>query len=185
MDRSSEKALREEILSKVATYYELKHKKKEFIPGVTRILYAGRVFDERDMVNLVDASLDFWLTMGRYAQEFESRFAEYIGVKHAVSVTSCTTGLHVATQPLRLGKEDEVIDGAIAVIERRINILGVTEPVIQKQGADRILVELPGIGEAEKAKRLIGQTALLEFRELVTNADGEAEWVPTTAIVNG
>lgn len=83
------------------------------------------------------------------------------------------------------GKEGEAIDGAIAVIERRINILGVTEPVIQKQGADRILVELPGISEAEKAKRLIGQTALLEFRELIINEDGEEEWIPATAVVNG
>jgi preprotein translocase subunit SecD len=82
------------------------------------------------------------------------------------------------------GKEGEAIDGAVAVIEKRINILGVTEPVIQKQGADRILVELPGIGEAERAKSLIGQTALLEFRELVTSGD-EEEWVPATAMVSG
>ncbi|MDI6815383.1 MAG: protein translocase subunit SecD, partial [Dehalococcoidales bacterium] len=83
------------------------------------------------------------------------------------------------------GKETEAIDGAIAVIEKRINVLGVTEPVIQRQGADRILVELPGISEAEKAKRLIGQTALLEFRERVTDENGETRWVPATAIVNG
>ena len=83
------------------------------------------------------------------------------------------------------GKETEAIDGAIAVIEKRINLLGVTEPVIQRQGADRILVELPGISEAEKAKRLIGQTALLEFREQVEGEDGEMEWLPATAIVNG
>ena len=98
-------------------------------------------------------------------------------------------GIHMVYQAdfsaIESGKESEAIDGAIAVIERRINILGVTEPVIQKKGADRILVQLPGISEAEKAKRLIGQTALLEFREMVTNADGEAEWVPTTAFVNG
>ena len=98
-------------------------------------------------------------------------------------------GIHMVYQAdfseVEPGKESEAINGAIAVIERRINILGVTEPIIQKQGADRILVELPGISETEKAKRLIGQTALLEFRELVTNADGEVEWVPTTAIVNG
>jgi len=98
-------------------------------------------------------------------------------------------GIHMVYQAdfsaIEPGKESEAIDGAIAVIERRINILGVTEPVIQKKGVDRILVQLPGISEAEKAKRLIGQTALLEFREMVTNADGEAEWVPTTAFVNG
>ena len=82
------------------------------------------------------------------------------------------------------GKEGEAIDGAVAVIERRINILGVSEPVIQKQGDDRILVELPGIGEADKAKKLIGQTALIEFREL-EGKEGEEEWVPATAVIGG
>ncbi len=97
-------------------------------------------------------------------------------------------GIHMVYQAdfstIAPGTEDEAMDGAVAVIERRINILGVTEPVIQKQGADRILVELPGIGEADKAKKLIGQTALIEFRELKTE-DGEEEWVPATAIING
>jgi len=82
------------------------------------------------------------------------------------------------------GEETEAIDGAVAIIEKRINILGVTEPVIQKQGNDRILVELPGISEADKAKRLIGQTALLEFRELIVE-DGEEKWIPTIGTVNG
>ncbi len=97
-------------------------------------------------------------------------------------------GIHMVYQAdfsdIEPGAEDEAIDGAVAVIERRINILGVTEPVIQKQGADRILVELPGISEADKAKNLIGQTALIEFRELKTK-DGEEQWVPATAVVNG
>ena len=83
------------------------------------------------------------------------------------------------------GGEAEAIEGAIAVIERRINVLGVTEPIIQRQGEDRILVELPGISETEKAKRLIGQTALLEFREQVIDENGETKWVPATAIIDG
>jgi len=83
------------------------------------------------------------------------------------------------------GKQGEALDGAIAVIEKRVNILGVTEPLIQKQGTDRIIVELPGITETEKAKRLIGQTALLDFRELVTDEKGEEKWLPATATVNG
>ncbi|HEY82124.1 MAG TPA: protein translocase subunit SecD [Dehalococcoidia bacterium] len=98
-------------------------------------------------------------------------------------------GIHMVYQAdfsaIEPGKEGEAIDGAIAVIERRIDILGVTEPVIQKQGDDRILVELPGISEAEKAKKLIGQTALLEFRELVINEEGKEEWVPATAVIDG
>ena len=97
-------------------------------------------------------------------------------------------GIHMVYQAdfsgIEPGKEGEAIDGAIAVIERRINIYGVTEPVIQKQGADRIMVELPGIGEAEEAKKRIGETALLEFRERVTGDNGTEEWVPATGIVN-
>jgi preprotein translocase subunit SecD len=82
---------------------------------------------------------------------------------------------------IRPDMEEESMAGAIAVIEKRINVLGVTEPVIQKQGSDRILVELPGIVEAEKAKRLIGQTALLEFRELTD----DGEWVPAAGRIGG
>jgi preprotein translocase subunit SecD len=98
-------------------------------------------------------------------------------------------GIHMVYQAdfstVEPGTEDEAIDGALAVIERRINILGVTEPVIQRQGADRILVELPGISEADKAKKLIGQTALIEFRESKITEGGEEEWIPATAIIKG
>ena len=98
-------------------------------------------------------------------------------------------GIHMVYQAdlsaIESGMEDEAMDGALAVIEKRINILGVNEPVIQKQGTDRILVELPGISETEKAKRLIGQTALLEFRELIVREDGKEEWIPAAALVNG
>ena len=89
------------------------------------------------------------------------------------------------------GREAEAVDGAIAVIEKRINILGVSEPVIQRLGKDRIVVDLPGISETEKAKKLIGQTALLEFGELIEEGkepkwtDELGEWKPTTAVVDG
>jgi len=105
-------------------------------------------------------------------------------------------GVHMVyqadTSAVEPGTEAEAIDGAIAVIERRVNVLGVSEPVIQKQGQDRILVELPGISEIEKAKNIIGQTALLEFGELVESEEAEAKWEnergrwkPATAEVNG
>lgn len=98
-------------------------------------------------------------------------------------------GIHMVYQAdfssIEPGAEEEAIDGAIAVIERRVDVFGVTEPVIQKQGEDRILVELPGISETEKAKRLIGETALLEFRELEETQDGGTEWVPATGTVDG
>ncbi len=65
------------------------------------------------------------------------------------------------------GTEDEVIDGVIGVIANRINPLGVTEPNIERRGADQIVVELPGTDISDAQKDRIGRTALLEFRELV------------------
>jgi len=104
-------------------------------------------------------------------------------------------GIHMVYQAdlseVESGKEAEAISGAIAVIKKRVDVLGVTEPVIQKQGEDRILVELPGVSEAEKAKEYIGQTALLEFGELAAEGE-EAEWEneygrwkPATAVIGG
>jgi len=98
-------------------------------------------------------------------------------------------GIHLVYQAdfseVEPGTEAEAIDGAIAVIEKRINVLGVTEPLIQKQGSDRIVVELPGVSEVEKATSLIGETALLEFREQHVDENGKVTWVPATADING
>lgn len=98
-------------------------------------------------------------------------------------------GVHLVYQAdlsaVEPGRKAEAVEDAIAVIERRIDVLGVTEPIIQRQGEDRILVELPGIGEVEEAKKLIGLTALLEFREMKEGEGGETEWVPATAKIDG
>lgn len=84
----NEAEAREEIKALVAEYYHsFKEQKKPFEPG-DRVSYASRVFDEKEMLSLTDATLDFWLTTGRFADEFEKKFAEWIGVKHAYLVNS-------------------------------------------------------------------------------------------------
>ncbi len=90
------------------------------------------------------------------------------------------------------GTEAEALSGAIAVIEKRVDVFGVTEPVIQKLGEDRIVVQLPGISETKEAKERIGRTALLEFGELVEGEGEEARWInergewkPATAVIDG
>ena len=89
------------------------------------------------------------------------------------------------------GDKAEIMDGAVAVIANRINPLGVTEPVISKQGEDRIVVELPGLSITEKQKESLGRTALLEFGELAAE-DEEAKWEnelgrwkPATGTIDG
>ncbi len=108
---------RKEILDLVKQYYDENLKvTQDFAPG-DRVNYGGRIFDEKEVVNLVDSALDFWLTTGRYADEFESRFAEILGVKHCSLVNSGSSANLLAFMALtshtlserRICKGDEVI----------------------------------------------------------------------------
>ena len=74
--------LKQEILKKIAEFCGLKKADSDavFRPGETTVNYAGRVYDEKEMMNLADAALDFWLTAGPYAQKFEEGLAEFLGV---------------------------------------------------------------------------------------------------------
>lgn len=81
--------LQQEIIEKVREYYALAHASgQEFIPGASRVNYAGRVFDEREMANATQAVLEFWLTSGKWTKEFENKLATYLGVKYALMVNS-------------------------------------------------------------------------------------------------
>jgi CDP-6-deoxy-D-xylo-4-hexulose-3-dehydrase len=81
--------LRQEILQLVAAYCDQAFSSTEFVPGETPVPVSGRVFDADDMACLVDASLDFWLTTGRYAGQFEKEFGRWLGVRH---VSLCNSG---------------------------------------------------------------------------------------------
>ena len=110
-------AARQQILDLVAEYCDKYHnQKKEFTEG-QRIPYASRVYDNHEMVNLVDSSLEFWLTSGRYTDEFEKKLAEYLGVRYCSLVNSGSSANLIAfmalTSPLlgdrRVNRGDEVI----------------------------------------------------------------------------
>lgn len=87
MSTSAQQQDREQILELVKQYYEKYHQRPEYIEG-QRISYASRVYDYAEMVNLVDSSLEFWLTSGRYTDEFEEKLAKYLGVKYCSLVNS-------------------------------------------------------------------------------------------------
>lgn len=114
---NTEAEARAEILNAVADYYkQYKSEKKAFEPG-DRITYAARVFDEKEMCSLVDASLDFWLTTGRFADQFEREFAKWLGVRFASLVNSGSSANLIAFSALtapelgerRIKRGDEVI----------------------------------------------------------------------------
>lgn len=97
---ANEAEAREYILKQVEEYYhDFKEKKQQFKEG-DRITYAARVFDEKEMVNLVDSSLEFWLTSGRYTDEFESKLAEYLGTKFCALVNSGSSANLIAFMAL-------------------------------------------------------------------------------------
>jgi len=109
--------LRREILRLVAKYYDEALSSFEFTPGETPVPVAGRTYDAEDLVHLVDASLDFWLTAGRFAAQFEREFARYMKVRHAILCNSGSSANLLALSALtssrlrgkRLKPGDEVI----------------------------------------------------------------------------
>ena len=86
---SKKEELKKQILELTREYYHEVHETQpDFIAGQTRINYGGRYFDAEEMVNLVDSSLDFWLTAGPWAHKFETRLAKWLGIKYCSLVNS-------------------------------------------------------------------------------------------------
>ena len=116
-ENKTEAQARQEILDLVAEYCDTFHNKKEPFCEGQRIPYASRVYDRKEMVNLVDSSLEFWLTSGRYTDEFEKKLAEYLGVRYCSLVNSGSsanlTAFMTLTSPLlgerQIKRGDEVI----------------------------------------------------------------------------
>lgn len=104
-------------------------------------------------------------------------------------------GIHMVYQAdlssVEAGDEDNALEGVMAVLSNRINPMGVTEPVIQKQGSDRIVVELPGLNITDKEKEGLSRVAILEFGELAAEDEEvkweneRGRWKPATAIIDG
>lgn len=88
MSRKTEHQLKEEILNLVKDYCDTYHNVKKPFEEGQRIPYASRVYDSEEMVNLVDSALEFWLTAGRYTDQFEKRLAEYLGIQYCSLVNS-------------------------------------------------------------------------------------------------
>ena len=113
----TEQQAREQILKLTEEYCNTFHNKKKPFTEGDRIPYASRVYDSKEMVNLVDSSLEFWLTSGRYTDQFEKKLAEYLGVRYCALVNSGSsanlTAFMTLTSPLlgdrAIKRGDEVI----------------------------------------------------------------------------
>jgi CDP-6-deoxy-D-xylo-4-hexulose-3-dehydrase len=112
----SDDQLRQQILRDVGAYFDLAFSPRKFIPGETPVPVSGRVFDADDLTQLVDASLDFWLTAGRFAEIFERDLARFLDIREAILCNSGSSANLLAVSALtspkldgRLTPGDEVI----------------------------------------------------------------------------
>ncbi len=142
---TEEQALRANILELVGEYYKLGHAPKAFVPGQTPVPVSGRVYGPEELQLLTDASLDFWLTTGRYAAQFEEMLARRLGVRHTMLTNSGSSANLLAVSaltssrlgPRRLKPGDEVITVA-ASFPTTVN------PIIQNGAIPVFLdIELP------------------------------------------
>lgn len=137
----------DQILRKMAhlitrNHYHAIHKKNDGFKEGNHINYGGRVFDEKEMINLVDSSLEFWLTYGRYSKEFEEKLAEFLGVKYAFLVNSGSSANLLAfmalTSPLL---EDRQVKRGDEIITVAAGFPTTVAPIIQ-YGAIPVFVDV-------------------------------------------
>lgn len=130
----NEVKLRKKIFKHVKEINKLRKHQDKFVEGETYINYAGRVYDETEMISLVDSSLDFWLTAGRYAQQFEKELAGFIGTKYCLLTNSGSSANLLAISALTspLLKERRLLPGD-EVITTACGFPTTLNPIIQNQ----------------------------------------------------
>jgi len=129
-------ALKKVAFSDVESFYEATHKvdrEKPFQSG-DPVRYAGRVFDEKEILNSVDSSLDFWLTAGRYSEEFEANLADFLGIENVLLVNSGSSANLVAFSTLTSPKlKDRQIKPGDEVITVAAGFPTTVAPIVQNQ----------------------------------------------------
>jgi CDP-6-deoxy-D-xylo-4-hexulose-3-dehydrase len=137
-----QEVIKKEIFERVKKFYLIEKSKEKFIPGVSKIPYAGRIYDENEIISLIDSALEFWLTEGRFAKKFNRDFCNFLNSKYSVLTNSGSSANLLALSALtstklgdkRIQKGDEIITIA-ASFPTTIN------PIIQI-GAIPVLLDL-------------------------------------------
>ncbi len=130
----SEKEARKRIFSLIKGIYKARAEKNRFLPARSMVNYGGRVYDEKEIISLVDASLDFWLTEGRFAAEFEDRLARFIGVKYCLLTNSGSSANLLAVSALTSAKlKDRRLKPGDEVITTACGFPTTLNPIIQNR----------------------------------------------------
>ena len=151
--------IKKEIFELVDKYYESRLKKKPFEIG-DNVPVSGKVFDSKDVKNLIESSLDFWLTSGRFAEEFEKKFAKFFGLRSALLTNSGSSANLLALTALTSPKlkERQVLPGD-EVITVAAGFPTTVNPIIQNQLVPVFIdVQFPGLDvDVELVKKAISK----------------------------
>lgn len=123
--------LHAQILEQVRAYYRARHAPRPFLPGQSKVPYAGRVFDENELVAAVDSALDFWLTLGPQGQAFEKELADAVGVRHALLVNSGSSANLVAFATLTSPQTDRPLKPGDEVLTVAAGFPTTVAPIVQ------------------------------------------------------
>lgn len=133
IDEELEK-IKEEIFKKITEYYEVKKEHDgKFIPGVDRISYAEAIFDENEVISMIDAILKGWLGLGPKAREFTKMFSEYLGVSKTVLVNSGSSANLLALAALKSNKIGKPLNNGDEIITPAVTFPTTFNPIIQNE----------------------------------------------------
>ena len=125
-------AARDKIIKLIKEHFEEEFSEEKFVPGVSPVPVSGRSFDNKDIESLVDASLDFWLTEGRFTDLFETKFSKFLDIKHTVPVNSGSSANLLAFSSLTSHKlKDRAIKKGDEVITVASGFPTTINPIIQ------------------------------------------------------
>ena len=131
MSNSDTNTIHQQIVALVAEYYRAAHAPCPFVPGETRVNYASRVYDERELIAAVDACLDFWLTAGPRTAAFEQRLSEYAGVRHSLAVNSGSSANLIAIAALCSRRLERPLEPGDEVITPAVGFPTTVAPIVQ------------------------------------------------------
>lgn len=123
--------IRQQIYDLVTEYYQAMHQPEPFVPGETLVHYAGRVYDEQELISCVRASLDFWLTLGPDGYAFQKAFGEYLGLSHVVLVNSGSSANLAAIAALTSPQIERPLQPGDEVITPAATFPTVVAPLVQ------------------------------------------------------
>ena len=133
MTDSKANTLRQQIIELVMGYYATGHVSGPFVPGETRVNYGGRVYDERELVNAVEAVLDFWLTTGPRVGAFEEGLAHFLGMHHALVTNSGSSANLVAMTALCSRRQERPLEPGDEVITAAVGFPTTVAPIVQNR----------------------------------------------------